>query len=102
MALSRIWSAFIIIAFLVAGIKMVGGDEKIFSRMVIGKSSDKYDSVYYVATGSPLAQGLSPKYADFLKEYGYYKADSINKASVVLTDNLAGDSISLIQSQYAN
>ena len=98
MALSRIWSAFIIIAFLVAGIKMVGGDEKIFSRMVIGKSSDKYDSVYYVATGSPLAQGLSPKYADFLKEYGYYKVDSINKASVVLTDNLAGDSISLIQS----
>ena len=97
MALSRIWSAFIIVAFFVAGIKMVSGDEKIFSRMVVGKSSDKYDSVYYVATGSPLTQGLSPKYADFLKEYGYYKVDSINKASILLTDNLTSDSIILIQ-----
>ena len=97
MALSRIWSAFIIVAFLVAGIKMVGGDEKIFSRMVVGKSSDKYDSVYYFANGSPLTQDLSPKYADFLKEYGYYKVDSINKASVLLTGNLAADSVNLIK-----
>ena len=97
MALSRIWSAFIIVAFLVAGIKMVAGDEKIFSRMVVGKSSDKYDSVYYVATGSPLTQGLSPKYTDFLKEYGYYRVDSISMASVLLTDNMVGDSVGLIE-----
>lgn len=97
MALSRIWSAFIIIAFFVAGIKMIGGDEKIFSRMVVGKSSDKYDSVFYYATGSPLTLGLSPRYADFLKEYGYYKVDSINKATVLLTDNIAADSVKLVQ-----
>ena len=54
MALSRIWSAFIIIAILVAGIRMMTGDEKIFTRMVVGKSSDKYDSVYYYAIGSPM------------------------------------------------
>ena len=67
MALSRIWSAFIIIAVLVAGIRMFSGDEKIFTRMVVGKSSDKYDSTFYYGIGSPLTQKLSPKYADLLK-----------------------------------
>ena len=96
MALSRIWSAFIIIAVLVAGIRMFSGDEKIFTRMVVGKSSDKYDSTFYYGIGSPLTQKLSPKYADFLKEYGYYKTDSVNRASIILTDNLAHDSVNIL------
>ncbi len=95
MVLSRIWSAFIIIAVLVASFRMLGGDEKIFTRMVVGKSSDKYDSVYYVALGSPLNQNLSPKYAEFLREYGYTKRDSAHQATVLLTDNLAHDSIAI-------
>jgi spore maturation protein SpmA len=102
MALSRIWSAFIIIAFLVAGIKMAGGDEKIFTRMVVGKSSDKYDSTFYFAIGSPLTQNLSPNYDSFLKEYGYYKADAAYKASVLLTDNLAADSVGIIKSSNSS
>ena len=97
MALSRIWSAFIIIAVLVAGFRMLRGDEKIFTRMVVGKSSDKFDSVYYVSLGSPLNQNLSPKYSDFLREYGYSKKDSAYKATVLLTDNLAHDSINIIK-----
>ena len=42
MALSRIWSAFIIIAILVAGYKFVAvdGDQQIFTQMVIGKNGD--------------------------------------------------------------
>ncbi|MBC7949554.1 MAG: spore maturation protein [Chitinophagaceae bacterium] len=41
MALSRIWSAFIIIAITVAAFKFFSGQEKqIFSTMVIGKSGD--------------------------------------------------------------
>jgi spore maturation protein SpmA/spore maturation protein SpmB len=100
MVLSRIWSAFIIIAIVVAGIRMVAGDEKIFTRMVVGKSSDKYDSVFYAAVGSPLNQNLSPKYADFLKEYGYHKTDSLHRPTVLLTDNLAHDSIALLRSLY--
>ncbi len=42
MALSRIWSAFIIIAILVAGFKFfaVDGEQQIFSAMVIGKNGD--------------------------------------------------------------
>jgi spore maturation protein SpmA/spore maturation protein SpmB len=97
MALSRIWSAFIIIAVLVAGIRMATGDEKIFTKMMVGKSSDKYDSVYYFAIGSPLNQKLSPKYAEFLKEYGYYKTDSAHKASVLLSDNMTTDSVNIIK-----
>jgi spore maturation protein SpmA len=42
MALSRIWSAFIIIAILVAGFKfvVVDGNQQIFTQMVIGKNGD--------------------------------------------------------------
>ncbi len=97
MALSRIWSAFIIIAVLVAGFRMLSGDEKIFTRMVVGKSSDKYDSIYYVGLGSPLNQNLSPEYNSFLREYGYAKTDSISRATVLLTDNMDGDSVNLIK-----
>jgi spore maturation protein SpmA/spore maturation protein SpmB len=97
MALSRIWSAFIIIAVLVASFRMLTGDQKIFSRMVVGKSSDKYDSVYYFAIGSPQNQNLSPKYSEFLREYGYARTDSLNKATVLLTEDLARDSVNEIK-----
>jgi len=41
MALSRIWSAFIIIAILVATAKFIGGNEKqVFTAMVTGKKGD--------------------------------------------------------------
>ncbi len=100
MVLSRIWSAFIIIAVLVACFRMIGGDEKIFNRMVVGKSSDKYDSVFYAGVGSPLTQGLSPRYGDFLKEYGYYRADSLHSPTVILTDNTAHDSVRLLEAAY--
>lgn len=101
MALSRIWSAFIIVAFTVAAFKLISGDKKIFTRMVTGKSSDKYDSIFYKAIGSPVNLKLSANYADFLKEYGYYKTDSVRLASVLLTDNLLSDSVKIIQSQNA-
>jgi spore maturation protein SpmA/spore maturation protein SpmB len=97
MALSRIWSAFIIIAVLVASFRMLAGDQKIFSRMVVGKSSDKYDSVYYFAIGSPQNENLSPKYSEFLREYGYARTDSLNKATVLLTEDLARDSVNAVK-----
>ena len=97
MVLSRIWSAFIIIAVIVAGIRMIGGDKQIFNRMVVGKSSDPYDSVYYVAVGSPLKQNLSPKYEAFLREYGYVRRDSAHKATVLLTDDLQHDSVNILK-----
>ncbi len=45
MALSRIWSAFILIAITVAGYKcFIAGDEAIFTRMVTGKADDSYET----------------------------------------------------------
>lgn len=97
MALSRIWSAFIIIAVLVAGIRTIGGDNKIFTRMVVGKSSDKYDSVHYYAVGSYLNQQLSPKYPELLKEYGYFNTTDPSQATVLLTDDILHDSVTVLQ-----
>lgn len=97
MVLSRIWSAFIIIGIVVAAIRMIGGDQTIFNRMVTGKSSDPYDSVYYVAVGSPVNQKLSPRYIDFLKEYAYARKDSAHQATILLTDNLQHDSINVLK-----
>lgn len=97
MALSRIWSAFIIIAVIVASMRMIGGDQNIFNRMVVGKSSDSYDSVYYVGLGSPVNQKLSANYAAFLREYGYVRVDSIHKATVLLTDKLESDSVGIVK-----
>jgi spore maturation protein SpmA/spore maturation protein SpmB len=97
MALSRIWSAFIIIAVLVSLVAWLNGDKTIYSRMVTGKSSDTYDSVFYVGTGSPLTQKLSPKYGAFLAEYGLYKTDSLPQATLLLTDNPESDSVRMLQ-----
>ncbi len=100
MALSRIWSVFILIAVVVASLRMIGGDEKIFTRMVVGKSSDKYDSVYYMGIDSAVSLHLSSNYPDFLKEYGFVRTDDPSKATVLLTAKIKHDSVSLIKAIY--
>lgn len=101
MALSRIWSAFIIIAVLVAAVRMAGGDKKIFSRMIVGKSSDKYDSVFYYAMGSPVQEGLSADYGKFLSEYGYHPVADAAKANLLLANHPQADSVRQLQQTYA-
>jgi spore maturation protein SpmA len=89
MALSRIWSAFIIIAILVAGYKCFCVDDKtIFSRMVTGKADDAYDTVYYQTTGSPLSAGFvsEESFAKYISGYGYKVADSLHPATVIISD----------------
>ena len=97
MVLSRIWSAFVIIAIIVASIKMIGGDNKIFNRMVSGKSSDKYDSTFYAGIGSPENLKLNSNYGIFLSEYGYYKTSEITKATVLLHDGRHADSVTFFK-----
>ena len=51
MALSRIWSAFILVSILVAVFKWITWhDTDIFNRMVVGKSDDSYG---YCMIGEP-------------------------------------------------
>jgi spore maturation protein SpmA/spore maturation protein SpmB len=76
---------------------MASGDRQIFNRMVVGKGSDPYDTVYYAALGSPQAMNLSSDYGKFLKEYGYVKSDSLHPATVLLTDNLDYDSVKALK-----
>ena len=99
MALSRIWSAFIIVAIVMASVKALSGDKTIFSRMVTGSAADPYDSVNYVMTGSPASAGITSKegFAKYLLGYGYRQADSTHPLQVIITDNLSSDSARLLQ-----
>ena len=100
MALSRIWSAFILVAILVAGYRWIfNDDETIFSRMVIGKADDAYDSVSYVMVGSPAQYGIESRenFSGYLLGYGYAQKDSAHKAKVVIADRLDNDSVELIR-----
>jgi spore maturation protein SpmA/spore maturation protein SpmB len=62
MALTRIWSAFIIIAIAVAGFKffVVDGDQQIFTQMVIGKNGDsiKVKEISFAKADPSLVQAL--------------------------------------------
>jgi spore maturation protein SpmA/spore maturation protein SpmB len=99
MALSRIWSAFILIAIIVASVKWASGDKTIYSRMVTGKADDTYDSVSYVMLGSPQSEGITSRegFGKYLSGYGYREADSAHPAQVVITDNKAADSVRALQ-----
>ena len=96
MALSRIWSAFIIIAVLTGAYKWIfSNDESIFSRMVVGKADDSIDSVAYLMAGQPANSAFNTREA-FIKNltsYGFVYTDSIQKAKLIITDNQGGDSI---------
>ncbi len=60
MALSRIWSAFIIIAIFVAGIKCItSSDSKmIFNKMVVGKSGDTTNTRFIDSASLPAAVAI--------------------------------------------
>lgn len=102
MALSRIWSLFIIVAISVAAFKYFSGDGKIFGRMVIGKADDPYDSVYYVMAGDPRTAGYTSKedYVKFLGGYGYVLKDSAHQGSVLITDKVS--SLEIIPAKAAH
>ncbi|HMG67322.1 MAG TPA: nucleoside recognition domain-containing protein [Chitinophagaceae bacterium] len=101
MALSRIWAAFIIVAILVASYKwMFNKDEGIFSRMVVGKADDATDSIGYYISGEPQKTAYASREA-FIKNlatYNYVLKDSIGKATVLITDNLKNDSVTILKS----
>lgn len=92
MALSRIWSAFIIIAILMAGYKcfFVQGQQDIFSRMVTGKSDDAYN---YYAVGGVADEAFVKKTAPF----AYHRTDKITDASIIITADVKNDSVQILK-----
>jgi len=103
MALSRIWSAFIIVAVLVGAFKYFAlQDKDIFSRMVVGKSSDAYETVYYATVGEPaITEAASrKKFSENIANYGYVAADSAHAPNVIISNQLQSDSVSRLQASY--
>ncbi len=80
MALSRIWSAFIIIAILVASTKYftTSNHNKIFSQMIVGKQSDTSYSKFIASNLLPasVATELISKSEIKIGEKKYYKLDN--------------------------
>ncbi len=96
MALSRIWSAFIIVAILVASVKAIFyNDSQIYSRMVVGKTDDPYQEVRYTMIGSPEQAGFQSKenFIKYLEGYGYLPADSAHPATTILAHDIVDDSV---------
>jgi spore maturation protein SpmA/spore maturation protein SpmB len=88
MALSRIWSAFILIAISVAAFRYFSGDTTIFSRMVTGKANDPQPAIYYSLYAQPETQGFSSRdaFLSYLEKYNYKLADSTHAADIVIVD----------------
>ncbi|HTN47385.1 MAG TPA: nucleoside recognition domain-containing protein [Flavipsychrobacter sp.] len=99
MALSRIWSAFILIAVLVAGFRYFSGDATIFGRMVTGKSDDAYDTVYYQMIGTP-ETGDRDGFQKRVAAYGFKSADSAHAPQVLITSNTTADSVTFARTLH--
>jgi spore maturation protein SpmA/spore maturation protein SpmB len=94
MALSRIWSAFIIIAILVAGIKtfFVFGQDETFGRMFTGSAKDEYG---FIAVGNPSVFNTSSidSFATSIKPFGFVRKEKPEESKFLITDNLNTDTV---------
>jgi len=88
MALSRIWSAFILIAIFVAIFHFINGDTNILNRMVTGKADDVYETRYFSIMGydEPNLKYNKDQIKEYLSGYGYVIADSIHAPEIVISN----------------
>ncbi|MBS1760785.1 MAG: spore maturation protein [Bacteroidetes bacterium] len=99
MALSRIWSYFIIIAIAVAAIQFLFGTGKddIFGRMVTGTSKDEFK---YVAIGDV---GKVAYLDSVMKNYGYVHQDKIDKETkYIVADDQKADTVLKLQNDFTS
>ncbi|MGD1318715.1 nucleoside recognition domain-containing protein [Chryseobacterium sp. 2R14A] len=82
MVLSRIWSAFIIIAIAIAGIKYISSShyKTIFNDMVVGKGGDTVQiATQNINSLSPIVRDSLMKKNDFADNRIHYKTDSLKQ-----------------------
>ena len=102
MALSRIWSAFIIVALVVAGLEFLLNPSRddIFGRLVTGTSKDEFS---YVALGDVTKYGR-PSVDSFASEMGAFGFKRLDKVSdntkYIVTDDIHADTVRQITSQF--
>lgn len=101
MALSRIWSAFIIVAVGVALCRFLfnGSQDDIFGRMVTGTSKDEYA---YFATGDVTRYGY-PSIDSFAKKvepFAYKRKDKPDDCKYLLTDDVNSDTVKALTQKF--
>ena len=97
MALSRIWSAFIIIAGLVAGYQwLVLGNEVIFNRMVVGKSGDTYPYTIAGYDGDTSALAKT-NFINKVAPYGFVYKENVTEARYIITNDPQSDSVKALK-----
>jgi spore maturation protein SpmA/spore maturation protein SpmB len=104
MALSRIWSAFIIVAIFVAGYNFFfkQGRDDIFSKMVSGTAKDEYK---FAAIGDST---YGARLKGEMKDYGFTFQSGTGKDTVdkdtryLVTENITADTVLQIQKKYAS
>ncbi|MCX8533376.1 nucleoside recognition domain-containing protein [Chryseobacterium luquanense] len=99
MVLSRIWSAFIIIAIAIASVKYISSNhyKTIFNDMVVGKGGDTVQiATQKINTLSPIVRDSLMKKNDFAESRIHYKTDSLKQNVKVYriqqTDGVIGTS----------
>lgn len=99
MALSRIWSAFIVVALLVASYHFIFNSSRddVFGRMVTGTSKDEFK---YVAIGdSATVASLSKE----MKEYGYISQTTADKETkYIISANVSADTVLKLQKNFTS
>src|SRR5215471_6509124 len=94
MALSRIWSAFIIISVIVAAYHWLGqGNETIFNKMVVGRADDSYPYVMVGANNGDTSAKAKSDFAAQIKPFGFVQKDSAKDARYIITDDANSDTI---------
>ena len=98
MALSRIWSAFIIIAILLAGFKcfFIDGQQDIFSRMVTGKADD-INNYYAIGSAASVGYHSQDSFAKKVDAAGFKRKSRPEEANTLITDGLQPDSVQLLK-----
>ena len=97
MALSRIWSAFIIIAILVGSYHFMfnKGRDDIFGHMVTGTARDEYKFTSMLDSSSTAA--ISKE----MKDYGYiFQKEADKETKYILADQATNDSALKLQSKF--
>lgn len=99
MALSRIWSAFIIVAICVAGYHFIfnASRDDIFGRMFSGTSKDEYKFVSVLDSFSTVS------IAGEMKEYSYSLQKTADKETkYILADRITNDTALSIQAKFTS
>lgn len=95
MALSRIWAAFILIAFSVACFHFLSNNSRddIFGKMVSGTSKDDFKYVI-VADSLKYTRAEQESFSKQMKDYGYVLQTAVDKDTrYIVTNNTTEDSV---------